>query len=59
MEDLNMKKTYMAPTLNVEQAQPTSLLCESFTSNVGLEGGEGSSGTAHAPESSWDIWGEE
>ena len=53
-----MKKTYITPTLNVENAMPESLLCESFHSNVGLEPGGGSDDDARAPESAWDIWGE-
>ena len=54
-----MKKIYLMPTMNVENAEPESLLCESFysDSNTGLEPGGGSDGAARAPE--WDIWGEE
>ncbi len=61
MEDLNMKKTYMQPTTNVESAQPTNLLCESFKgdTSTGLVDGGGSSGEAHALESAWNIWGDE
>lgn len=51
-----MKKTYMKPTLDVENAMPANLLCESFTSNLGLEPGGGSNGEAQAPE--WDVWGD-
>ena len=54
-----MKKTYMTPIVNVESAQATNIICVSFDSNVGLEGGSGSNGDAHAPESDWDMWGEE
>lgn len=55
-----MKKTYMTPVVNVEKAQPTSLLCESFGSNVGIGNGGGSNGNAHTKEEeAWDIWGEE
>lgn len=49
----------MTPAVNVENAQPTSLLCESFNSDSGLSGGGGSDGNAHVKESEWDIWGEE
>ena len=59
MEDLNMKKTYMTPIVNIESAQPTNIICVSFDSNVGLEDGGGSNGNAHAPESDWDIWADE
>ena len=52
-----MKKTYLKPTVNVENAQPASLLCESFTSNVGLTPGGGSADDARAQE--WSIWGED
>ena len=52
-----MKKVYMTPIVNVESAEPTNLLCESFNSNAGLDGGGGSDGEAHAPE--WDVWGED
>ena len=52
-----MKKTYLKPTVNVENAQPASLLCESFTTNVGLTPGGGSDGDARAQE--WSIWGED
>ncbi|MBQ9171281.1 MAG: hypothetical protein IJ148_10775 [Bacteroidaceae bacterium] len=56
-----MKKTYMQPTTNVESAQPTNLLCESFKgdTSTGLVDGGGSSGEAHALESAWNIWGDE
>lgn len=52
-----MKKTYMTPILKMEDAMPANLLCESFTSNVGLEDGGGSNGDARTQE--WNIWGEE
>lgn len=51
-----MKKTYIAPIVNVENAMPESLLCESFNSNVGLEPGGGSDGEARTQE--WSIWGD-
>ena len=55
-----MKKTYITPTLNVENAMPESLLCESFHSNVGLEPGGASDEEARTQESAWEIWdGEE
>ena len=54
-----MKKTYMTPIVNVESAQPTNIICVSFTSNTDLEDGGGSDGNAHAPESEWDMWGDE
>ena len=55
-----MKKIYMTPIVKMENAQPTSLLCESFNSNVGIDGGNnGSNGDAHAKEDDWDIWGAE
>ena len=51
-----MKKTYITPIVNVENAMPANLLCESFKSNVGLEPGGSSNGEAQAPE--WNIWEE-
>ena len=52
-----MKKIYLQPILNVENAMPANLLCESFKSNAGLESGGGSDGEAQAPE--WNMWGDE
>lgn len=54
-----MKKTYLKPILNVENAMPANLLCESFYGNegTGLQPGGGSDGEARAPE--WNIWGDE
>jgi len=52
-----MKKTYLKPIVNVENAQPASLLCESFQSNVGLTPGGGSNGEARTQE--WNIWGDD
>ena len=53
-----MKKEYMKPIMNVDNAQPANIICVSFDSNVGLDGGDGSNGDAHAPESDWDMWGD-
>ncbi len=53
-----MKKTYMTPVVQVENAQPANLLCESFKSNVDLtSSGTGSDGEARAQE--WNMWGED
>lgn len=52
-----MKRTYIKPSLKEENAQPVSLLCESFKSNVDLSQGSGSDGEARAPE--WDVWGDD
>ena len=49
----------MTPIVNVESAQPTSLLCESIKSDVGIDNGGGSSSDSHAKEDDWDIWGAE
>ncbi|GEM_PF-3892334 len=49
-----MKRTYIKPSLKEESAQPVSLLCESFNSNVGLGQGSGSDEDARAPE--WNVW---
>ena len=54
-----MKKAYMTPIVNLESAQPTSLLCESIRSDVGIDNGGGSSSDSHAKEDDWDIWGAE
>ena len=51
-----MRKPYITPTLNVENAQPESLLCVSITSNVEITPGGGSDGNARAEE--WNMWGE-
>lgn len=60
MEDLIMKKVYMMPTMNVEQAQPTYIIAVSFNGgDTGLSGSEGSDGEAHTKEDNWDIWGGE
>jgi hypothetical protein len=61
MEDLNMKKIYMTPIVNVESAMPTNIICVSFKSDddTGLTDGGGSNGDAHAKEDDWDIWGAE
>lgn len=53
-----MKKTYMTPVVNVESAQPTSIIC--FSSNAGIGDGGGSNGDANTKEdNAWEIWGEE
>ena len=54
-----MKKTYLIPTINVESAQPTYIICTSFKGDdsTGLTDGGGSDGAAHAPE--WDVWSDE
>ena len=49
----------MTPIVNVENAMPESLLCESFNSNVDLTPGGGSNGEARSPECDWNIWGDE
>ena len=54
-----MKKTYLKPIVNVENAMPANLLCESFHTNVGLEPDGGSDGDARAPQIDWNIWGDE
>lgn len=54
-----MKKKYLTPILSVDSAQPANLLCESFNSNVGLDDGGGSDGDARAPETDWNMWGDE
>ena len=53
-----MKKTYMQPTMNVENATPTTIICTSVNGGgTGLIGGGGSSGEGQAPE--WNVWGED
>lgn len=54
-----MKKVYLTPTVNVESAQPTNIICTSIhgDGDTGLIGGGGSAGEGHAPE--WDLWGED
>ena len=52
-----MKQTYLKPIVNVENAQLTAFLCESFKTNVGLTSGGGSDGEARTQE--WNIWGED
>ena len=54
-----MKKIYLQPTINVENAMPANLLCESFKGDdsTGLTDGGASGDAAHAPE--WDLWGED
>jgi hypothetical protein len=61
MEDLNMKKLYMTPIVNVENAVPTNIICSSFKSDddTGLSNGGGSDGSSHTKEGDWDIWGAE
>ncbi|MBP3712246.1 MAG: hypothetical protein IJ537_09375 [Bacteroidaceae bacterium] len=56
-----MKKTYMMPTSNVEQAQPTNIIAVSIKggSDTGLVDGGGSTEPAHIKEDIWNIWGEE
>ena len=54
-----MKKTYLKPILNVDNAMPETLICVSFNSNAGLDSGGGSDGEARAPEIDWNIWGDE
>ena len=54
-----MKKIYLTPIMNVECAEPESIICTSIKSDTdtGLTPGGGSNGEAHAPE--WDLWGED
>ena len=61
MEDLIMKKTYLMPTVKVEDAQPANIICSSFKSDddTGLSNGGGSTDVAHTKEGDWDIWGAE
>ena len=56
-----MKKTYLMPTVKVESAQATNIICTSFKSDddIGLSNGGGSDDKAHAKEDDWDIWGAE
>ena len=54
-----MKKTYLTPIIKMEDAMPANLLCESFRTNAGLDQGSGSDGEARAPQTDWNIWGEE
>ena len=48
-----MKKTYICPALNIEEAQAAQMLAESLTINgdTTVDGGE-----ALTKESVWDIW---
>ncbi len=56
-----MNKTYMMPTLRVEEAQPTCIIAVSIKGDdsTGLISGGGSTEPAHTPEDDWNIWGEE
>lgn len=56
-----MNKTYMMPTLRVEEAQPTCIIAVSIKGDdsTGLINGGGSTEPAHTPEDDWNIWGEE
>ena len=53
-----MKKVYIQPIVNVENAMPTTIICTSLNGGgTGLIGGGGSDGEANAPE--WDVWGDD
>jgi len=50
-----MKKTYLNPAMQVEEAQATQMLAESLTiSNTTVDGSD-----ALVKENSWDIWDDE
>ena len=50
-----MKKTYMIPAMQVEEAQATQMLAESLkVSDTTVDGSQ-----ALTKEDQWDIWGEE
>ena len=50
----------MTPIMNVESAQPANIICISFNGgDTGMSGGGGSDGEAHAPETDWNVWGDE
>jgi hypothetical protein len=61
LEDNNMKKQYLKPILNVDNAMPETLICVSVYGNegTGLEPGGGNDGEARAPQADWNIWGDE
>jgi len=52
-----MKKTYLTPALQVEEAQAAQMLAESLAINSGttVDGGQALS----KEDNSWDIWGGE
>jgi hypothetical protein len=52
-----MKKTYLIPALQVEEAQATQMLAESLAINSGttVDGGQALS----KEDDSWNIWDEE
>ena len=49
----------MTPIVNVESAQPISILCVSFHSDTDIEDKGGSDGEARTKEDDWDMWGAE
>ena len=49
----------MTPIVNVESAQPTSLLCESIRSDVDIDNGGGTRSDSHAKEDERDNWSAE
>ena len=52
-----MKKTYLIPSLKVEEAQAIQMLAESLTINTGTSV-DGSQALTKE-DNSWDIWSEE
>lgn len=51
-----MKKTYLMPAMQVEEAQAAQMLAESLKiSNTTVDGSQALS----KEDTSWDIWGEE
>ena len=51
-----MKKSYICPVLNIEEAQAAQMLAESLTINSSTTV-DGSN--ALTKESAWDVWGDD
>ena len=51
-----MKKTYLIPAMQIEEAQAAQMLAESL--NISTTTGDGSQALTKE-DSSWDIWGDE
>ena len=52
----NMKKTYLVPAMQVEEAQAIQMLAESLIiSNTTVDGSQ----ALTKEDNSWDIWSEE
>ena len=51
-----MKKTYICPALNIEEAQAAQMLAESLPI---IDDNTVDGGNALTKESAWDVWGDE